>query len=66
MGHVCDVQDYKKKMRKEISEYERLKSHLQRLKPAHLDRLAPPQDIHCSLKLKLKTQMNEAEKAQQE
>jgi ribosomal 50S subunit-associated protein YjgA (DUF615 family) len=39
MDNMCDVQDYKKRMKKEISECMKLKGHLQRLKPAHLEKL---------------------------
>ena len=55
MENLCDVQDYKKRMKKEISEYLKLKGHLQRLKPLHLDKLAHSQDVHSSVRLKLKT-----------
>jgi hypothetical protein len=59
--NMCDVQDYKKRMKKEITEYVRLKTHLQRLKPVQSDKLAPPQDVHGSVRLKLKTLHNDAE-----
>ncbi len=56
--NMCDVQDYKKRMKKEITEYVRLKTHLQRLKPVQLDKV-PPHDVQTSLRLKLKTYHND-------
>lgn len=38
MNNMCDVQQFKKKISKEILEYKRLKSHLQKLKPIKTDR----------------------------
>ena len=61
VDNMCDVQDYKKKMRKEISEYVRLKNHLQRLKPVRLEKIVPPQDVVGSVRGKLKTLHNDAE-----
>lgn len=55
MDNMCDVQDYKKRLKKEISQYLKLKGHLQRLKPVHLDKLPHSQDVHNSVKMKLKT-----------
>lgn len=61
VDNMCDVQDYKKRMRKEISEYVRLKNHLQRLKPVHLEKIVPPQDVVGSVRGKLKTLQNDTE-----
>lgn len=59
--NMCDVQDYKKRMRKEITEYVRLKNHLQRLKPVNLEKIVPPHDVVGSVRGKLKTLQNDTE-----
>lgn len=45
MENVLDAHKYRKKLSKEITEYERLKTQLQRLKPIHLGKISETTDV---------------------